>query len=68
MAPSGVWENAILSNTPTLMVYVECYSLQYWFLLELFLPNVGIFAICYVDGICYSQLFFDIGCDRCYCH
>ena len=29
MASSGVWENVILSKTPTFGVYVECYSLQY---------------------------------------
>ena len=27
MASSGVWENIILTKTPTLMVYVACYSL-----------------------------------------
>ena len=54
MASSGAWENVFLIITPTLMVYVEYYALQFWMN---FLPNFDMFVI--FIGFVFSQTFLD---------
>ena len=66
MASSGVWENVILSKTPTLDGVCGLLFFTILIFWELFCQMLAYLPVCYV-GRWHSQL-FNVDCDRCYCH